>query len=116
MRFLLALLLTALLCFITGLYLPWWSIAIIAFLVGCLVPQSAGRSFLSGFLGVFFLWMILAFWIDAKNDCILSQKIAMLFGLGSVSIMLIFITAIVGAIVGGFAALSGNSLRPGIRS
>ncbi len=112
MRFLLSLLLIILLAFIAGIYLPWWSIAIIAFAVALFIPQSIGQSFLAGFLGIFLLWSILAFWIDSKNESILSQKIAQLFSLGSASIALILVTSLIGAIVGGFAAVSGSSLRP----
>ena len=112
MRFLLATLLTALLSFIAGLYLPWWSIAIIAFLVALFMRQFIGRSFLSGFLGIFLLWFIVALWIDIKNEHILSQKIAQVFPLGGSSVLLILITALIGALVGGFAAMSGASLLP----
>ncbi len=112
MRFLLSLLLIILLAFIAGIYLPWWSIAIIAFAVALLIPQSIGKSFLAGFIGIFLLWLLLAFWIDSKNESILSQKISQLFSLGSSSIALILVTSLIGAIVGGFAAVSGSSLRP----
>ena len=115
MRFLLATLLTALLSFIAGLYLPWWSVAIIAFLVALFIRQFVGKSFLSGFLGIFLLWFVVAFWIDIKNEHILSQKIAQVFPLGGSSILLVLITAIIGALVGGFAAMSGASVLPYIR-
>lgn len=115
MRFVLAVLLTALLSFIAGLQFPWWSIAIISFLVSLFIRQSIGKSFLSGFLGVFFLWFIVASWIDTKNENILSHKIAQLFSLGDSSFLLILITAFIGAVVGGFAGMSGASLLPGRR-
>ena len=115
MRFLLAVLLIMLLCFISGLYLPWWSIAPIAFLVALLLGLGVGRSFLAGFTGVFLLWALLAFWIDVKNESVLSHKIAQLFPLGGSTILLILITALVGALVGGFAAMAGGSIRPARR-
>ena len=111
MRLLLAILLTAALGFIAGKFLPWWSIAIVAFLVALLLPQRIGKSFLSGFLGIFLLWSVVALWIDSKNDSLLSSKIASLFPLGGSSILLILVTALIGALVGGFAALSGAALR-----
>ncbi len=111
MRFILATLLTALISFIAGLFLSWWSIAVVAFVVALLLPQSITKGFLAGFLGIFLLWAILAFWIDVKNEHILSQKIAQLFSLGDSSFLLILITALIGALVGGFAAMSGSSLR-----
>ena len=111
MKIIVAILLTALLAFVGGLYLQWWSLAIAAFLIALLIPQKAGKAFLSGFLGVFILWAALAWWIDIKNEGILSKKIATLFHLGGSSFLLILVTAFIGGLVAGFAALSGNYLR-----
>ena len=111
MRFILATLLTATLSFIAGLYTPWWSIAIIAFLIALLVKQRYGLAFLSGFASIFLLWGLLASWIDVKNHHLLSRKMADIFQLGGSSLLLIIVTAFVGALVGGFAAMSGSSLR-----
>lgn len=112
MRFALGSLLTLVLAFIAGIFLPWWSIAIAAFLVGLLLPQHAGRSFITGFAGIFVLWSLVAAWIDLKNKGILSHKIAALLPLGGSSFLLILVTAFVGGLVGGFAAMTGSSLRP----
>ena len=111
MKFLAALIITALVSFITGLYLPWWGIAIAAFIVALLVHQNAGMAFLSGFSGLFLLWSGLAFWIDNGNDSILSARIGELLGIGNNPFLLILITAIIGALVAGFAAMSGSFLR-----
>jgi hypothetical protein len=111
MRFLLALLLTAVLSFLAGMFLPWWSIAIIAFLVALLIPQRLGFAFLSGLLGIFILWAVLSFWISAQNDNILADKVAKLMKVGS-SVLLILATALIGGLIGGFAAMAGSSLRP----
>ena len=88
MKFILAALLTMALAFLAGLYLPWWSIAIVAFLVALFLPQPSFRGFLSGFLGIFLLWGILAFWIDVENQQILSRKMALVFRLGGSSALL----------------------------
>jgi hypothetical protein len=111
MKLLVAIILTALLSFAAGLYFPWWSIAIAAFLSVLLIPLTGGRAFLAGFLGVFLLWFVLALWIDIKNQHILSKKIAEIFPLGGSSFAIILVTAIIGAVVGGLAALSGSYLR-----
>jgi hypothetical protein len=112
MRFLLSTLLIAALGFLAGLYLPWWSIAIIAFAVTVFIPQRVGLGFLSGFLGIFLLWALVATWIDISNKSILSHKISELFKLGGSSVLLILVTAFVGGLVGGFAGMAGSSLRP----
>ncbi len=94
MKFLVAIILTALLAFISGLFLPWWGIAITALLVAVLVHQKAGKAFLSGFLGVFLLWAGLAWWIDMKNNGVLSKKIASVLPLGGNPVYLILVTGI----------------------
>lgn len=111
MKFIAAIILTALLAFIGGLRFDWWIIAIAAFLTALLVHQKAGKAFLSGFIGVFLLWGVLAWWIDMKNDGVLSKKIAEVLPLGGSSILLIFVTAVIGALVAGFGAMSGSYLR-----
>ncbi|MBN9383706.1 MAG: hypothetical protein J0H74_23315 [Chitinophagaceae bacterium] len=111
MKFLISTLLIVLLSFLSGLYLPWWGVALAAFLVSVLVPQRPGLSFLSGFLALFILWALLAWGMDASNNSILSAKIAQILPLGGSSFLLILITAIVGALVGGGAALTGSYLQ-----
>jgi hypothetical protein len=112
MRFTLATLLTATLSFIAGLYLPWWSIALVAFLVALLIKQKIGWAYLSGFTAISFLWGGLALFIHIRNKGVLTQKIAALLPLNGNTFYLISITAFVGALVAGFAAMSGSSLRP----
>jgi hypothetical protein len=72
-------------------------------------------SFLSGLVGIFLLWTIVASWIDIKNSSMLSHKVSELFKLGGSSILLILVTALIGGLVGGFAAMAGSSLRPAPR-
>lgn len=111
MKFLVALILTALVAFAGGLYLSWWSIAIAAFLVALLVHQKALKAFFAGFLGVFLLWAALAEWIDLKNESILSARIAEVLPLGGHTWLLVLVTGFVGGLVAGFAAMSGSYLR-----
>ena len=115
MKFLVAILLTALLAFISGLFLPWWCIAITSLLVAVLVHQRGMTAFFAGFLGVFLLWAGLAWWIDMKNNGVLSKKIAMVLPLGGNSLLLILVTGLIGGLVAGMAALSGSYLRASAR-
>lgn len=111
MKLIVAILLTALLAFVGGLYLPWWSLAVAAFLIAVLVHQKAGKAFASGFIGIFLLWGALAWWIDMKNEMILSKRVAELIPLGGNHWLLILLTSFIGALVGGLAAMSGSYLR-----
>ena len=111
MKFFAAIILTVLLSFISGLYLPWWGIAIAAFIVALLVHQKAWKAFASAFSALLLLWSGLAWWINVKNENILSARIGELLGIGNNPFLLISITAIIGALVAGFAAMSGSFLR-----
>lgn len=112
MKFLLATILTALLSFIAGIYVPlWWFFAVVALLVALLVHQRAGKAFFAGFLGLFILWFVLIFWMDNGNDGVLSVKIASMLPLGGSKWTLIIVTAIIGGLIAGFAGLSGSYLR-----
>ncbi|HMG68826.1 MAG TPA: hypothetical protein VK588_14105 [Chitinophagaceae bacterium] len=111
MKLFVAIILTALISFVGGFYLPWWSIAIAAFISQLLIPMRSGKAFLAGFLGVFILWGFLAWWIDMKNEHVLSQKVAQIFPLGGSSFAIILVTAFIGGLVGGLAALTGSFLR-----
>ncbi|HVM90167.1 MAG TPA: hypothetical protein VMT76_18405 [Puia sp.] len=111
MKFVSSIFLTALLSFFAGLYLPWWSVALSAFVTALLVPEKPWKSFVAAFAGVFILWALLAAVIDSKNSHILSQKIAHIFPLGGSYFLLILVTAFIGALVGGFAGLTASYVR-----
>lgn len=111
MKFITAVILTAILSFISGLFLPWWSIAVVSLAVSALVHQKAWKAFLAGFLGIFVLWAGLAWWIDMKNNSVLSQKVASILPLGGSAWALILVTGFIGGLTGGFAALAGSYLR-----
>lgn len=111
MKFLAAMILTALISFVACLFFPWWTIAVAAFLVAALIHQQPGKAWLAAFLGLFILWTVLATWKDNSNEGILSKRIAELFPLGGSSFMLIIVTGLIGALVAGFAALSGSYFK-----
>jgi hypothetical protein len=94
MRFTLATLLTAALSFIAGLYLPWWSIAVVAFLVALLIKQKIGLAYLSAFAAISLLWGGLALFVHIRNKGLLTQKIAQIFPLNGNAFLLISITAL----------------------
>jgi hypothetical protein len=75
------------------------------------MQPKIGFGFLAGFIGIFLLWASIALWIDVNNESILSRKVALLFPLGGSSVLLILVTAFVGGLVGGFAAMAGSSIR-----
>ena len=91
--------------------LPWWFLVLIAFIISAVIPTSDFGAFLSGFLGVGLLWLVLAWKIDIETGAILSQKIANMFPVNGDTTMLVIISGIIGGISGGLGSLSGNLLR-----
>ena len=111
MKFFISLILTILLSFAACLFLPWWSIAIAAFVVAALIPQKPFKSFITGFAALFLLWGGLSFWMSNNNDHVLAHKVAQLILKMDSPVVLILATALIGALVAGFAALTGSYLR-----
>ena len=111
MKFLIAFILTALLSFSWTLFFPWWIIAVAAFIVAALIPQPTFKAFICAFLALFFLWGGQSFLIDTRNAHLLSTKVAAILPLGGSYIALIFLTACIGGLVAGLAALTGSLLR-----
>jgi hypothetical protein len=113
MKLITSIILTALLAFVFGIFtsLPWWCFVISSFVVSAAIQQNAGRSFLSGFLGVFLLWIAMAYLKDVVNGHLLAAKVAQILPLGGSYIAVIFVTGIVGGLVSGFAALTASFIR-----
>lgn len=113
MKLITAIVLTGFLAFVIGVYsnLPWWGFVISSFLVALAVHQKPGKAFLSGFLGLFILWVGIALLKDAANEHVLSVKVARILPLGGSYLVLILVTGIVGGLTSGLAALSGSYLR-----
>jgi len=108
MKFLASTISIALLAFSLGLFLPWWSIAISAFLVPIFIPIAPWKAFLSGFLALFFFWGLMTYIISFRNGFLFTHKISLLILKADNPILLIILTAFLGALVAGFASLSGS--------
>ena len=111
MKFIVSIVLMALLSVAACFYLPWWTIAIVAFMVASFIPQSPGKSFLAGFIALLLLWGSLSWYISNNNDHLLAHKVSMIILKTDNPYLLIIATALIGALVAGFAALSGSYLR-----
>jgi len=106
----LAALLILILSFIAEMFLPWWSIATVAFAVGFVKRATGWKSFWAGFLGVGFLWWMTSGTIHIRTDGILTSKVAEMLTL-PLPILVILITGLIGGLVGGLAASSGFHFR-----
>jgi hypothetical protein len=111
MKLIISIVLIALLSVAACLYLPWWSIAVVAFIVAAVIPQKPLLSFLAGFVALFLLWGLLSWFISSNNNHLLAHKVSLLIVQIDSPGLLILATAFIGALVAGLAALSGSFLR-----
>src|SRR4051812_12025766 len=110
MKFIIALVLTALLGYLFPMFLPWWSFAITSFLVSAFIRQRPWKSFLAGFIALLLLWGIYATVIDSANQHILSTKVAQILPFKGSYLALTVATASIGGLLSGMAALTGSYL------
>ncbi len=111
MRFLLSVILIALLSGVAENFFSWWSIAVVSFIVAVFFSQKPGKSFLSGFCGVAVFWLVACLMHDMVNDHILSMRMAVLFHLPNYRLF-IAVTVLIGGLVGGLSAWAGSLIRP----
>lgn len=102
MKFFIQLITTSIVCFVLQTFLPWWTMAVGAFAVSYLMGNKSWVAFMAGFVGVAFLWVGMAFYIDSLTDSILTEKINRLLPVNA-----FVLTLLIGGLVGGFASLTG---------
>jgi hypothetical protein len=107
MRFILQLLVIVILSSVFELFLPWWTIAIAAFIGGYFFTTR--MNFLCGFVSIALLWTITSIIIDLSAAAPLTERVAKIFSLNKP--LLFVVTAVIGGLVGGFAAMAGAALR-----
>lgn len=114
-KFIVAFFLIALLSVAMGMYLPWWSIAVAAFVVGLAIPQKSLPAFLCGFLALFVCWGGMAWRLSSGNEHILAHRISALIIKRDSPQLLMLLTALIGALIGGMATLTGSLIRKALR-
>jgi len=108
MKYLFSIIAIILLGGLAQIFLPWWSLVVVAFLVAYLFRLNAWQGFLSGFIGIFLLWGGYAFYLNQANEGILASRMGDLFSLPSGSISLLIVSALIGGLIGGLAAATGG--------
>jgi hypothetical protein len=90
------------------LFLPWYSIAFVAFVFGYLLDSES--NFIGGFFGVAVLWGLKILLISSSASVDLAAKVAQIMTVNEKWI-LILINLVLGGLVGGFACIAGASAR-----
>jgi len=108
MKFILKIILIAGLTYILQLVLPFWIIAVVAFILNYAIKTNGWSSFFSGFIAVFLLWFIVVIAIESHSGEVLVSKVSELFGLSN--LLLKIVTATIGALVAGLSGLTARML------
>jgi len=139
MRFILRFVLIGLIGFLCGSYFPQyilWPSMVGAFIIASLFSrrrrkvtygkkQPPANAFLAGFLALALVWGLSAILKDSANASLLSDKIGSIFDIflkheGEWVLpkptMLSLVTAMIGGLAGGFAAMTGNLFGEAIKS
>ncbi|MEM9847123.1 MAG: hypothetical protein AAF847_04485 [Bacteroidota bacterium] len=101
--------LTFVLAYLVQLFLPWWSLIVVAGVVALFFQYKyAVTSFFVGLLAVALGWFLLAFFVtNTPENQVLVGRMGELFG-GFSRMNLIITSATIGGIMGGLGALTGT--------
>lgn len=98
-------------CFwIITLFLPFWTLLIIAVVLGATLFDRTVTAFFVGFVSLFAAWFVQVLYIDIANESILSGRMAGMFGVDQ-NWLILLITALIGGFIGGLGTLLGSQIR-----
>jgi hypothetical protein len=110
MKFIIRLILIAILSYFLPFYLPWWIIIVIGLAIGLLLPGNGWNLFNAGFLGGGLVWLAYAIKLDYDTQSIMTNKMLSLIGLSD-PLLLLLGSGLIGGLCAGFGALTGASFR-----
>lgn len=102
------------LALILQLFLPWWIIGALAFAIAAWQSKSGAYAFKGGFTAIFLLWFMMSCWKSLPNENILANRVGQMLMLPDwpfTWLFVLLITAVIGGLAAGFAALSGFYVR-----
>lgn len=110
MRFLLLFVLSGLTAFLLGPILPYWGLMFFIAILAALVGGTGVSAFFSAGLAIGIVWLLVVLRITIKTGSDLPEKIGQLMNIEN-SFMLLLATSLIGFLIGGFGALTGNRFR-----
>lgn len=108
------LLLIALFSFLAQLILPWWSIAIVAFMICFWRSRRADSALGEGFLGIALVWLAYALLIHLRTEGVFTSRMGLLLLKSTSPLWMLVITPFLGGLVGGIAGIAGYYIRQAI--
>jgi hypothetical protein len=97
-----------LISFVSG---SWWAFVPVCALVGAVIGQTPAQSYAYGLAAMTLLWGVYAGFLSNANGGLMVGRISELLG-GAVSgTQLLYVTGLLGGILGGFATMLGATAR-----
>ena len=96
------------------IFLPWWIIVPIAMGAAFWKANTGKHAFTTGFLAIFCLWILAGLFYSIPNENILANRVGEMLSLPAGSfnwIIVLLISALIGGLVAGVAALTGRYIR-----
>jgi hypothetical protein len=106
-----AYLIIALLNVLAYFFVPaWWPVIPISLVVSFVMIKKPGQAFLGGFTATAAVWLFFVLIQTIPNKNILAAKLAPALGSDSAA-WLIFLTTLLGGLLGGYSAYTGYTIR-----
>ncbi|MBX7126254.1 MAG: hypothetical protein K1X47_11215 [Cyclobacteriaceae bacterium] len=110
MHFLKQTVITVVICLILQAFLPWWTMIVGAAFVGRWQGIGAVSSFGAGFVATGFIWLLAVVYMDSSSQALVATRLEGILGAGN-PFLIMTVTTLIGGFTGGFAALTGWSLK-----
>lgn len=91
-------------------FAPWFTLGLLAAVLGYGFRQTVLQAFFTGFLAGFFLWAGYAGYLHFLNEGILGDRMGKLFG-GIGGWPLVAVTGVLGGLLAGVGCWTGQALR-----
>ena len=105
------LILIAIVSLLVQFILPWWSIALVAFMVCYWGSRNAGGAFVEGFAGIAVVWLAYAVLIHFRTEGVFTGRMGLLIIKSSSPAGMLLLTTVLGGLVGGLAGMAGYYVR-----
>jgi hypothetical protein len=103
-------LLTTVIIGFTQFFIPWWSFAILLFVIGSLFIKNPGKSLAFGIIVGTFVWISTAFYQEYDSHVSAAIVIGDLLG-GLPKALVFLVTGLIAGVVYGLSAMTGTFLR-----
>jgi hypothetical protein len=109
-RFIIGLIVSALLVYFLGGFVPYWGLMAAFFITSFIIGGNIGGAFLSHGLGVSIAWLYLIWSIMQTTASLLPEKIAVLMMVND-PLLLVIANVTLGFFIGGFSGMTGSALN-----